>query len=127
MVDLDIQLPVRPEAVGMARDRLEPLGREIEDEVWENVRLLVSELVTNSIRHAGLRTDAHVELSVDVDEEQVRVCVTDQGRGFRPPDGSQEPGLEGGWGLYLVDRISDRWGVRIDGSTQVWFEIDRPS
>lgn len=125
-VQLDIQLPASPEAAGMARDRLEPLGRELDEEIWENVRLLASELVTNSVRHARLGRDASISLSVDVADDLVRVSVTDEGIGFRPPEHAPEPGLEGGWGLYLVDRISDRWGISLDGSTLVWFEIDRP-
>ena len=35
-----------------------------------------------------------------------------------------EPSLEGGWGLYLLDRVARRWGVH-EGSTHVWFEIAR--
>jgi hypothetical protein len=50
----------------------------------------------------------------------VEVADSGGGRPQRRPD----PGADGGWGLLLVEAASDRWGVA-DGSTSVWFEIDR--
>lgn len=114
-----------PEAAGRARDGLDSISDELEAEVQESLRLLVSELVTNSVRHAGLRRGTPITLTVDVGPYGVRVTVVDPGPGFIPPVGPPEPDSEGGWGLYLVDRISDRWGVEVDDATRVWFEIDR--
>ena len=64
-----------------------------------------------------------VELSVGID--LVRACVTDPGPGFEatPREPGDDPGS--GWGLFLVEQLSDRWGVELAGGTSVWFEIDR--
>jgi anti-sigma regulatory factor (Ser/Thr protein kinase) len=83
------------------------------------IRLLVSELVTNVIRHtpAGRGT-----LRVRCNGEVLRVEVEDDGPGVpaAPVHPDREQG--GGFGLFLVDRLSDRWGVR--DRTCVWFEMD---
>jgi anti-sigma regulatory factor (Ser/Thr protein kinase) len=50
----------------------------------EDVRLLVSELVTNSVRHAGTPASDHVQLEVAFDDETLRVQVADSGTGFEP-------------------------------------------
>jgi anti-sigma regulatory factor (Ser/Thr protein kinase) len=56
------------------------------------------------------------------------VEVTDRGKGFDPElvPPPRRSGI-GGWGLYLVDRLADRWGVDGDRATRVWFEIDNAS
>jgi hypothetical protein len=51
--------------------------------------------------------------------------VIDEGPGFEPrPTRSVNP-IEDGFGLTLVEQLSDRWGVEVDDETRVWFEIDR--
>jgi anti-sigma regulatory factor (Ser/Thr protein kinase) len=89
--------------------------------------LLATEVVTNAVRHSG-EGAADVEVVVDVDSDTVRVAVRDSGPGFerRPtgdPRGSRMP-ESSGWGLYLVERLAERWGVerRPDGN-EVWFEL----
>jgi hypothetical protein len=56
----------------------------------------------------------------------VRVEVVDQGAGFIPVARDRPVTEVGGWGLHLVETLADRWGVH-EGSTHVWFEIDRDS
>ncbi len=86
------------------------------------LRLLVSELVTNSVRHVvGLATP--VMLAVRVRAGTIRVEVHDGGAGFEP--GTHEPrGADGGFGLFLVERMASRWGVERRDGTRVWFELD---
>ena len=90
----------------------------------EALSLLVNELVTNSLLHACSRGEA-IDLCVQStsDGEFVRCEVRDPGTGFTPPDG--DPGVEAtsGRGLYLVSEVSDRWGVKDQPRTCVWFEI----
>lgn len=91
--------------------------------------LLVTELVTNSVRHGGSTEDDEVEVRIEVDEHRLRVEVQDRGPGagaLEPP----APGLpsgtdEGGFGLLFVNSLADRWGSErgADGTT-VWFELD---
>jgi anti-sigma regulatory factor (Ser/Thr protein kinase) len=105
-------------------DRMAPPLRP--DEV-PAVRLLVSELVTNSVRHAGLNPHEWIDLQVDVAPDAVRVTVTDPGDGFNPPSRPPHPSEPSGWGLTLVQRMADRWGLASNGRTQVWFELYRTS
>jgi anti-sigma regulatory factor (Ser/Thr protein kinase) len=104
----------------VARHALEGLASELDEQTLEDARLLVTELVTNSVRHG--RGD-HVRLILDRRApDRLRCEVVDDGHGFlpiaRPADSTQE----GGWGLHLVERLSRDWGVR-EGSTHVWFEL----
>ena len=114
-----------PEAASQARAVVDrELGRSVPSRVLDDTTLLVSELVTNAVRHA-LRTGIpQVELRIENELGRIRVVVSDPGDGF-----SVEPRLptaseSSGWGLYLVDRIADRWGVITRDRNEVWFEID---
>ena len=114
----------------MARHAVAGLAPYLDPGVAENAELLVSELVTNSVRHAGLPAEASIEFSVRASAEVLMVEVADAGRGFdhelTPQPRRVEEGHAdaSGWGLFLVDRIADRWGaVQMDGETRVWFEL----
>lgn len=124
---IDIELTPEDRAPWRARSALAPLDGTIPTRTMQALRLLVTELVSNSVRHAGLRGDASIHVVVTPSPDRVRVEVTDPGPGFgrRPP--AQHPPEEAGWGLFLVDRVADRWGVSEDGGTLVWFELDRPA
>jgi anti-sigma regulatory factor (Ser/Thr protein kinase) len=118
-------LPATLESVRRARVALEHLDRLVGESVLEDVRLLVSEVVTNSLRHSGMGPDDHVAMRVEASAEVLRVEVADPGPGF-PTHAPIKPGPErtGGRGLWLVDLIASRWGVRRGDGTCVWFEID---
>ena len=110
---------------GPARRALQQLAPLLEPDLLENVGLLVSELVTNSIRYARTPGPASIELRASVFDDRVRVEVTDHGPGFEARASEPSSQHESGWGLYLVDQLSDRWGVSRVGGTAAWFEIDR--
>jgi anti-sigma regulatory factor (Ser/Thr protein kinase) len=115
-------------AASVARHAVAGLAPYLDPGVAENAELLVSELVTNSVRHAGLPSEASIEFSVRASAEVLMVEVADAGQGFdhSPPRPRVVAGVaeSSGWGLFLVDRISDRWGaVEMDGETRVWFEL----
>jgi len=78
--------------------------------------LLVSELVSNSIAHGA----GSILLRLDLDVDLLRVEVRDKGQG--KPGIREDPGADGGWGLRLVEALSERWGVKEDDAL-VWFEI----
>ena len=114
-----------PGAAAEARRALEELNDLLPPEKLENVRLLVSELVTNSILHAGVSPEEAITVTVTVQGGLARGEVRDRGHGFEPPHQPvPKPDLAGGWGLYIVDKVADRWGVAHTGSKSVWFEID---
>jgi two-component sensor histidine kinase len=83
------------------------------------VKLIVSELVTNSIEHADLGASDRIEISARVDPRgALHVEVRDPGPG-PPPDARR------GMGWRILERVADRWGVEHrDGQARVWFELD---
>lgn len=88
----------------------------------DSVALLVSELVTNSVQHAAADV---IELNVFASADTVRVEVRDEGIGhdaFATPEPPHR-----GFGLYLVDKLADRWGVETQGATLIWFEVRKGS
>jgi anti-sigma regulatory factor (Ser/Thr protein kinase) len=120
---LQFRLAGGADAPRRARSALYALNGTLSD-VHEQVKLLVSELVTNSVVHAGTGPDASLELRLAVSPEQVRAELIDPGPGFHPPSVLPEPGPGGRFGLFLVERFATRWGTESD-PTRVWFEIDR--
>ena len=123
---IDVKLAPEPEDVTNARHALDRLANFMPSEKLEDVRLVVSELVTNSILHAGLSADDQISLTVTVSDGAVRGSVCDPGPGFgMPSEPSPRSDLSGGWGLPIVETISDRWGVERNSHVCVWFEIDR--
>lgn len=124
---VSIDFEAGPEAAAWARNALLAVDDTIEPDLMADVKLLVSELITNSVRHSGVGPPDSVGLDVAVDSRTVRVEVRDPGTGFEPRPRDPDRSTPGGWGLYLVDRLADRWGVVRNQLTRVWFEIDRGS
>lgn len=119
------RLPASPEAASAARHALDDLEDAVSDARLRDVRLLVSEVVTNAVRHANLAAGDAIELVVELNRRTLRVEVHDPGGGFVPSAPSPDPTRPSGWGLYLVAELADRWGVDSDETTLVWFEFDR--
>ena len=114
-----------PECVPAARHAVrEELSGELDERRLQDVQLIVSELATNSVRHAGCD---EVMVEAAVEQECVRVRMCDDGDGFeeRHPPGPPSPGASGGFGLVLLERLSDRWGVQREDEFCVWFEVAR--
>jgi anti-sigma regulatory factor (Ser/Thr protein kinase) len=113
----------RPEAVSAARRALDGLDAVLDAAVFYDASLCVSELVTNAVLHSEIGPEEELNLEVRVDEDGcLRVTVTDSGRGFEPQ--TPTTGSESGWGLFIVDRLSHRWGFEHKGAgTCVWFEM----
>jgi anti-sigma regulatory factor (Ser/Thr protein kinase) len=108
-----------------ARHALDELNGEIDAPLKEDIRLLVSEVVTNSVIHAQSDPPGDVELDVWASDDLVRVAVTDTGPGFTAEE-KPRGGERSGWGLMMVDQLADRWGVELENGTEVWFEFLRP-
>jgi anti-sigma regulatory factor (Ser/Thr protein kinase) len=123
--EVKLRLSSGPDAVAAARRGLDGLESQIGSDRLNDMRLLVSELVTNSVRHARSTEGEELELSVIVSDETIHVVVSDHGPGFEAAPRSPDDDPGSGWGLFLVEQLSDRWGVELNGSTQVWFEMER--
>jgi anti-sigma regulatory factor (Ser/Thr protein kinase) len=121
-------LPVSLAAPGLARRTLDTV-EELEPypDVLFAAQLLSSELLANSVRHAGLAMDEAITLSVECGVETLRVEVTDGGVGFNALSALAEHARSDQRyrGIYFVNALADRWGfLREDGGCHVWFEID---
>ena len=120
---ISLRLNGGPEAGARARRALSRLRADIDPPLMETLRLLVTELVSNSVRHAHAET---VVLKIVVGRSAVLTEVTDEGPGFDPSKTHKPDTNEGGWGLFLVERLAHRWGVaHDDDATRVWFELLR--
>jgi len=116
-------LLARPEAAAEARHAL--IGLVLPQITREDLALIVSELVTNSVRHAGLSSRDRIGVEAGNGSDSVHLSVHDAGPGFRVP--SRVPGATmraGGRGLLIVAALSEAWGVdcAADGCT-VWCRI----
>jgi anti-sigma regulatory factor (Ser/Thr protein kinase) len=121
---LELELPGDNGAPAMARRAVEErVDHGYDEEQTGTLLLLVTELVTNAVLHAGA-PGSPVLLRVTVSPGRLRVEVHDRGPGFEMHK-PQPRGSSGGYGLFLVERMSDRWGVQRNDTTYVWFELDR--
>lgn len=122
---IERELPPDARAAGLARRAVGEVPG-IDDEVVGDLRLLVTELVTNSVRHADGGNGDRLILRI-YPGATVRVEVWDAGPGFAPSSpGRPTASATSGWGLFLVDCLSARWGVEVTRGTCVWAEIDLP-
>src|SRR5688500_19966081 len=106
--ELDMTLPPRPESVGEARHALSEVLEGVDERTQDGVTVIVSELVTNAIKHGP---DRPIALRVWRDGEAVRGEIEDEGRGKVEIWRESDRGPEGGYGLPIVEAMSDRWGV----------------
>jgi anti-sigma regulatory factor (Ser/Thr protein kinase) len=119
MNPLTMDLPRSPESARRARQPVNTRTKALDPQQRTDAALMVSELVTNALRH-GVGT---ISLRIDVEPRGVRIEVSDQGNVALSP--SPTPGAHGGWGLRIVEQLADDWGIR-EGSTRVWFRLDGP-
>jgi anti-sigma regulatory factor (Ser/Thr protein kinase) len=114
-------LPARAGAVGEARR--EVIGLPIPRTARDQIALVVSELVTNAVRHTGA-SDIPLRLQIRLRSGRARIEVRDGGAGFDAPSTEPDPLQVGGQGLMIVAALSERWGVTrgADGCT-VWCEV----
>jgi anti-sigma regulatory factor (Ser/Thr protein kinase) len=116
-----VNLPKSSSAAALARRAVERLHGEVRRDTLADVRLLVSELVTNAVEHVS--SDGEIELRVDVHDHVLRVEVLDPGPGFTPRPRRADDRKDGGSGLHFVSRLADRWAVDVNGRARVWFEL----
>ena len=118
------ELAATPEAGSAARRALLAGNGALPSSVRDDVLLLLTELVTNAVRHADAGHDRMVRVELRRCSRRVRVAVRDEGAGFALQATRFRRDESGGWGLFLVDRIADRWAVVPTATgTCVWFEI----
>lgn len=117
-------LPATPDAPALARAAVEPLAAGLDDPVGCDLRLLVSEVVTNAVRHGSDDPGARVGLLAVQQDSCIHVEVHEHGPGVsRPADAPTPGGADGGWGLFLVDRLAVDWGTHTGTPSCFWFDL----
>lgn len=109
------------DAPATARAAVMRLGGQVDDDVLERAMLLTSEVVTNSVKHAGGK---EIRVAIWPAAGSMAVIVTDDGPGFVPvaqPDSMAN--RSGGFGLPLLDVLAEAWGSGSDDEAWVWFEV----
>jgi anti-sigma regulatory factor (Ser/Thr protein kinase) len=113
------------DAPAAARRALDGFRGELGEDVTERSAVVVTEVVTNSVTHAGLTAAQPIELNIQVVPGCLRIDVTDDGSaGFDLVVRLPYPGQNSGRGFWIVDQLTDRWGVDFSRSTRVWCEFD---
>jgi len=110
-----------PAAPGSARRSLDRFAGTMPKGRLDELRLIVSELVTNCVRHSGLGKRDWIKMRVETLPSCIRVEVTDEGVGFGTEFGSR--GRDGGLGLVIVNHLAARWGHEGGPQTTVWAEL----
>jgi anti-sigma regulatory factor (Ser/Thr protein kinase) len=119
-----VTLVAEPVAVSEARAWIASgAAAFVADERLANLALVISEIVTNAVRHG--KPGGEIRLAATPKDDYLCVQVTDEGHGFVPSPGAMASEAHGGFGLYLVEQLTRRWGMtREDLHTRVWFEFD---
>lgn len=118
MREVALQVDSNARAPKISRSHLASIKESLEP-LYEDVVLLVSELVTNSVRHSDSES---IDVSVQAINGPIRIEVSDEGPGFDPSHPRGE-----GLGLTIVEKLSDKWGLKRGDRFTVWAELSRPS
>lgn len=120
MLSVKLTLERDQKAPARARTMIRGLGPLLGEERAEDATLLVSELVTNAVKYGTGDVELRVEAA---DGSPGRFTISDAGSADDEPAMRESGGEKGGgYGLQLVDRIADDWGV-VHASMHVWFEL----
>jgi anti-sigma regulatory factor (Ser/Thr protein kinase) len=110
-----------------ARAALDLITVEHFDEAaCDDLRLMVSELVANSVLHGGAgEAESSIYLEILLTVALLRVECSDPVGGFDQPPLPRDPTRTHGYGLSIIDALSSRWGTRAGPDGATWFENDR--
>jgi anti-sigma regulatory factor (Ser/Thr protein kinase) len=119
-------LPFAASSVGVARRRLvsDLIAANIYDSAVPDVALVISELLSNALRHAAPLPGSKIRVAWRIDDDGVEVSVSDGGGATVPELGEPTQGATGGRGLRIVEKLSRSWGTSAsDEGTTVWAEV----
>jgi anti-sigma regulatory factor (Ser/Thr protein kinase) len=124
-----VLLPYAPASVAVARQRLSAdlVSAGIMQAAVGDAVLVVSELLSNAIRHAQPLPGARLQVAWAVDAGSVELAVSDGGSHTRPQPVHASLSSLGGRGLEIVEYLCRRWGVRADDAgLTVWAVLSAP-
>nr|WP_281185814.1 ATP-binding protein [Actinomadura kijaniata] len=125
-----VLLPHAPTSVAAARRRLgsELAAVGVSESVVDDVNVIVSELLSNALRHARPLPGGQVRLAWSRQGDELELSVSDGGATTQPRRGPGTLSSLGGRGLGIVEALSENWGVRHEegGVTTVWAVLRAP-
>jgi anti-sigma regulatory factor (Ser/Thr protein kinase) len=119
-------LPFTASSVGVARRRLvsDLIAADAYDPAVCDAALVLSELLSNALRHAAPLPGTKLRVAWSLDTDNVQLSVRDGGGKTRPELGQPTQAATGGRGLRIVEKLSRRWGALSDDEgTTVWAEV----
>jgi anti-sigma regulatory factor (Ser/Thr protein kinase) len=124
-----IDLPLEPASARRAREELDRFRESLDEASFIDLRLLVDELIVEALQdHDDGSTSSSappINLRAELEGDRIRVAVAEGGGAYRLPSRRPEPG-DAGFGMHLVQRLSDRWGMRRERDrATVWIEMLR--
>jgi anti-sigma regulatory factor (Ser/Thr protein kinase) len=114
------EIPNGREAPAQARRLLDPFESRIPEDTLVDARLVLSELVTNSYKHAGSPEGTPIHITLKHSQDRLRLEVIDRSIFDPTPETSQEL-RSAKWGLHIVERAADSWGRISEGG--IWAEF----
>ena len=117
----DLRLALVPAADAAVRTRRALAQAGLHPDLEHTVTLLATEVVSNSVRHAGMAGGQRIVLLAHLEDDFARVEVYDAGGGFDPEVRHDTVGF----GLRMVEKLASRWGLEHGEGCMVWFEVDR--
>lgn len=115
---MTMRLPFAATSVSVARQRLKSwmLEHGGDQESIEDARVIISELVANSVRHAQPLSDGSILVSWTLEPDGIKVTVTDGGSGTRPRNVHAPSSALAGRGMAIVEMLAQRWWAERSGS-----------
>src|SRR5260370_20210503 len=113
-----LRIPAKAEYITLGRFALTGIAqlREIGDDTMADLKLAVTEAVSNSVRHAyGEDGDGHVDITYRLEPDRLRIEVVDDGNGFDPDEAPALDGeelSEGGLGIAIIRTIADEFEIQ---------------
>jgi serine/threonine-protein kinase RsbW len=112
-----LRIPAKPEYITLCRLALTGIAqlRQIGDETMAELKLALTEAVSNSVRHAyGPAGVGHVDVTYELQPDRLRIEVVDDGEGFDPDEAPPLEGeelSEGGLGIQIIRTIADEFEI----------------
>jgi serine/threonine-protein kinase RsbW len=120
-----VELPADRNAPARARAALAPFAAALGPAGLGHARLIATELVTNSLRHADNVAAQPIALRLELTGGRLRIEVSDAGGASSPQLQPRNPGTAAGWGLRLVDELASNWGIeRSPDICTVWCDLE---
>lgn len=118
------RLEAGPDAAATAHRTVEQALRDaVPARVITDLEAMIAELVAGSVGRAGLSAQDEVVLHLQTSGSTIYVEVSEHGPGFERSAPTEGPD-DARWGLYLVEKLSDQWGVIREAPFEVWFQVN---